>query len=709
MNRLVAALAARLVAIAANVDAASQDPAQPSIQTPRSVVEERVEVIATRVPESPRDVPAPVEVFLGSELLDRGAHDLRSALALATGVDISPGGDNGPASSVPEFWGLREFDAFLLVVDGVPWGGAFNPDLATISVEDIARVEVLRGPAPVTYGATSFVGVINVVRKPAAAAGGAVSLHRGSFGSGGGAAMLRVPTGNWDSRVSGEVERQGYRDDRTSFVRGHVLWRTSAPLKTGQWWFGVDGTWLDQKPASPHPQIGQTLTPLVPIDANQNPDNAFLNSTRTALMSGFARKAGSADWTLTGSFSRATQDQFRGFLEWLTDTPGNAVGLREKIDLTDVYVDSHLAWSLTPTVRFIAGGDYVFGEGTAHGATFEYDAPLDGAFAPVVPEPTDLPIQIEDRRQFFGGYSMVEWRPTARLRIDGGVRLNVTRELREGGGNPDGGGEEGEEPGDTHVRPSGSAGVMFTAWSRDADSVGWYVNYRDTFKPAAFDFGLGDAGEGAGEDPDAELLEPETARSVEGGMKSRWLDGRLEADVSVFHMNFANLVIAQSINGLPSLANAGTETFDGLEGAVSMSFARSVSARATYSVHDATFDQYQTVLDGVPVDLSGKRLEMSARQLASFGVIAAPPNGMVVGGEVNYVGSRYLNKRNTARADGYFSLTLMGGYRIHNWEVRVDGRNLTNARPPVSESELGDSQYYLLPARHVDVTMTKRF
>jgi iron complex outermembrane receptor protein len=250
---------------------------------------------------------------------------------------------------------------------------------------------------------------------------------------------------------------------------------------------------------------------------------------------------------------------------------------------------------------------------------------------------------------------------------------------------------------------------MFTAWSRDADSVGWYVNYRDTFKPAAFDFGLGDAGEGAGEDPDAELLEPETARSVEGGMKSRWLDGRLEADVSVFHMNFENLVIAQSINGLPSLANAGTETFDGLEGAVSMSFARSVSARATYSVHDATFDQYQTVLDGVPVDLSGKRLEMSARQLASFGVIAAPPNGMVVGGEVNYVGSRYLNKRNTARADGYFSLTLMGGYRIHNWEVRVDGRNLTNARPPVSESELGDSQYYLLPARHVDVTMTKRF
>ena len=85
---------------------------------------------------------------------------------------------------------------------------------------------------------------------------------------------------------------------------------------------------------------------------------------------------------------------------------------------------------VSPTVRFIAGGDYLFGEGSAHGANFDYDAPLDGAFAPVVP-PTDL--QIEDHRNFVGGYSMLEWRPTSRLRVDGGVRLNVTSEVREGG------------------------------------------------------------------------------------------------------------------------------------------------------------------------------------------------------------------------------------------------------------------------------------
>ena len=113
----------------------------------------------------------------GQDLRDRGATDLRSALALVAGVDIAPGGDGGPAAAVPEMWGFREFDAFLLVVDGVPWGGAFNPDTATLSLQDVERIEILRGAAPVMYGATSFVGVIHVVHQ----APGSGDAHVGAF------------------------------------------------------------------------------------------------------------------------------------------------------------------------------------------------------------------------------------------------------------------------------------------------------------------------------------------------------------------------------------------------------------------------------------------------------------------------------------------------------------------------------------------------
>src|SRR6059036_105724 len=74
----------------------------PEQQPPR--IREEVQVVATRLPETPHDVPLAIEVLDGDELRARGVVDLAAALALATGVSIAPGGDNGPAGSVPEFW-----------------------------------------------------------------------------------------------------------------------------------------------------------------------------------------------------------------------------------------------------------------------------------------------------------------------------------------------------------------------------------------------------------------------------------------------------------------------------------------------------------------------------------------------------------------------------------------------------------------------------
>src|SRR5260370_36068093 len=90
-------------------------------------VHERVEVTATRLPESPDKVPAAIEVFTGDELRARGVRDLRGALALAIGVEIAPGGETGPASAGPAFWGLREFYAVLLAVVAVPLACGVNP------------------------------------------------------------------------------------------------------------------------------------------------------------------------------------------------------------------------------------------------------------------------------------------------------------------------------------------------------------------------------------------------------------------------------------------------------------------------------------------------------------------------------------------------------------------------------------------------------
>src|SRR5258708_33415460 len=128
-----------------------------------AVILDPVEFTTSKIPLALRDTAAAITVVSGDELRARGANDLRTALSLVPGVVIAPGGDAGPASAVPALWGLREFDAFLLVVDGVPSGGAFTPALVALDLANIERIEVLKGAAPVSYGATSFVGVIHVI------------------------------------------------------------------------------------------------------------------------------------------------------------------------------------------------------------------------------------------------------------------------------------------------------------------------------------------------------------------------------------------------------------------------------------------------------------------------------------------------------------------------------------------------------------------
>ena len=668
---------------------------------------EYVEVVATRIPETPADVPAAIDVLTGDELRDRGTTDLHEALALLAGVDVAPGGDNGPAAAVPEFWGLKEFDAFLLVVDGVPWGGAFNPALASLSLDDVERIEVLRGPAPVMYGATSFVGVVHVVRRSPADRRGSAGVSGGSYGSGAIRGEVGLPRWlGFDSRLSADVGRERYRDDRSGADRGHVLWRGSRAVGSGRLRLDLDGTWLDQDPASPHPRQGGALSDRVPLDANHNPDGAFLNERRFFAAAGYDHGLGRGTWSTTLSFTRSSQDVFRGFLADLGGAAPDARGQRGTIGVSDLYFDTHLAWAAAERWKLVAGVDHLHGGAEGHGAAFDYFAPLDGSFAPVVAEPSVFDKDIGDRREFSGLYAFGEWNPSPVWRLQAGARLNRTAENREEG-EPNASRGAGEESGRERedLRLSGSAGLAWTPWQRGSDRVRLFASYSDTFKPAAIDFNFAASEPAGGE----RILEPETSQALEAGIKSRLAGGRLDVELSGFLMAFRNLVVAQAIGGLPALANAGRERFKGIEATAVWRLAGHLSGRASYSFHDARFRDYLTEFDGVPTQLAGKRLEMSARHMGSAGLAYAPPRGLVATAELRLVGSRYFDKRNTALAPGYAEVSTGLGWRTGKWEARVAGRNLGDERAPVSESELGDSQYYRLPARRVELSILRRF
>ncbi len=675
------------VAIALLVTAArvsAQDQPRPPQPSPP------VEVVGTRIPERPHDVAASIEVFSGDELRARGATSLKDVLALAAGVAIAPGGDAGPASAVPEFWGLREFDAFLLVVDGVPWGGAFNPAISTLDLRDVERIEVMRGPAPVTYGATSFVGVIHVVHRSGTATERSAELRGGTFGSGAiGTDMPFINLGSWKSRLSADLEREGFKDDHTSFSRGHALWRTAKVNGDHQTWLSADLNLLRQDPASPHPREGTGLSTNTPLDANYNPANAYLNENRIAISGGYERPVfGDVTWGTTASYTFSGQSLFRGFLTAISNTPDNAAGSREDIDINDFYADTHLIWQARPQLRFLTGADALFAGGEGKGATFTYTVPLDGSAQTSVLEPTVFDKDAGSDRRFLGAYGSAEWQPISRLTLNGGLRLNATTESRG----------EGAEV--THSRLSGAVGAIFGLWEQDADHVRVFANYRNTFKPAAFDFSLAE-NEG--------VLNPETSQSYEAGVKVRGVGGRLDVEASAFRMDFNNLVTSTVINNQPALINAGKTRFKGVELETDFSLVNALSARASYSFHDGKFVDFVEAFNGVPTQLGGNRFEMSARHLASAGLTFAPDRGLTGNVVFNYTGDRFLNKRNTALAPAFSTLDAGIGFRMDKVEWRLDGRNLTDRRDAVSESEFGDAQYYRMPARRIQTGLVVRY
>ena len=52
---------------------------------------------------------------------------------------------------------------------------------------------------------------------------------------------------------------------------------------------------------------------------------------------------------------------------------------------------------------------------------------------------------------------------------------------------------------------------------------------------------------------------------------------------------------------------------------------------------------------------------------------------------------------------------MLSDLREKAWDLRLSGQNLTDRRKPISESELGDAQYYILPGRQLNLSARYRF
>lgn len=121
------------------------------------------------------EIPAAVYVITQEEIRRSGATSLPDVLRLVPGVEVAQIDNSNWAISIRGF-NFRSSNKLLVLIDGralyYPTYSNVFWDVQSTLLEDIQRVEVIRGPGASLWGANAVNGVINIVTKHARSTGG---------------------------------------------------------------------------------------------------------------------------------------------------------------------------------------------------------------------------------------------------------------------------------------------------------------------------------------------------------------------------------------------------------------------------------------------------------------------------------------------------------------------------------------------------------
>ncbi len=124
---------------------------------------------ASRLSQKISDAPAAMSVVTAEDIRQSGAVTLSEALSMVPGVHLGR-----TSSAFHAAGGIRGFhklpaNKIVLLIDSTPWAYEIYDilvlDQIPVSLDEIEKIEILRGPGSSLYGANAMFGVINVITK----------------------------------------------------------------------------------------------------------------------------------------------------------------------------------------------------------------------------------------------------------------------------------------------------------------------------------------------------------------------------------------------------------------------------------------------------------------------------------------------------------------------------------------------------------------
>lgn len=568
---------------------AAQVPASDSVYEVAPIV-----VTAERLPLPMGVVSGSITVLRGDDLRARGVRSVADALREIPGAAVVPSGSFGGQTSL--FLRGGESDHVKVLIDGVAVnqpGGAFN--FNALTMDDVERIEVVRGPASVLYGTDALAGVVQIFTRQgggplavdAAVRGGSYGTRRGELAARGGPGRLAWSAGTSSERTDGTYDFNSRW--RNTVATGQLRFVLSpATTLRGTFRFGDDvyhyptdggGAPVDSNTVNTH----RATTASVGLDHRLDP------ALRVALTASLnAERQGSRD----------RRDN-------AADTAGYGFASRNDIEVRRHTVDARVilapsaAWSLVYGIEFRDDR-----EDRKEGyAVSNFGFGMDSS----------VTAPVEHSRQDVGTYLQALLEPAEGWSVSGGLRLDDDEAFGQFVSSRFG-----------VVRRLGPSTRL-----RAAIGTGFKTpTLEETYGNTAFSIG----------DPD---LTPERSRSWEAGVEQALMAGRLTLGAVWFDQRFRDLIqYGYVADGAPTYYNVAEATARGLEvNAVARPLAR-LSLTAGYTIlHTEVTDPGFSTGDG-DVFVKGKELIRRPSRQGRVGLAYLAFGRARLGGEVGFVGSR---------------------------------------------------------------------
>lgn len=656
---------------------------------------EQVTVTATRAERDVLDIPGNVTVIGREEIEESGASDIPELLRRESGIYVTNDTSN-PAGYMVAPRGFQNGSGtgganLLVLVDGrrVNEPASSVPDWALLPLENVERIEIVRGPASAVYGDNAAGGVVQIVtQQPEGPLSGEITGRTGTYDLDGGSVSVRGSHGPVGASVFAKGwSTDGFRegaDFRSRMFDGKVRFSldeaTDLTLAGG---YSSD----DRKTAG---SLSEADLELLGRDALDPRNGGEPNVAEERRRYGQARLEfrPSEDFGVEAlayhRYETTESEFFFGGTPFPTERDADSSGLNLKTELDTRVTGRRL--------RTVFGVDLLRED-------LESGSPRIGGPAN----------QTRSRRYALGAFLQEELALTPDLLLSGGLRFDRAGYDLKSKGAP-----SMADP----APPESSTKEYFNAWSpkaaltyRVTDPISVYASYSRGMRFPNID-------EFSGVLTGNPEIDPQKSQAYEVGVKMR--SERFEGNLAVYHMDVDDEILFNPTAGsFGRNVNIDEVRHRGVEASFRLQLVEWLELYGSY-----TFDDTEVTSDAL-TDLEGEDIPVTPDHRGTAGVLFRLPYSIELAANGNFVGSRGLRSDLTGDVEDLGKYSTYDAHIRYHPEVREDlelelglavrnlfDREYSEVAGVASSFAPGASptrRFFPAPGRHYELSATVRW